>query len=135
MLLHCSRFGLSPTALCLQSSPDISPSGPCIDQTMHPLVEVLYNEPLNITCGLLAGCAQAQVWWVKPDGTTVHEQTLYLEAPHQPGIYTCFAHNDNGNDRYDVILDIRGKYSLLRIAMVSVDCASPPHSSPTPPNE
>ena len=98
------------TVLAVTTRPP--PSGPCIDKTMHPVVEVLYNAPLMIDCTLLEGCAQAEVWWVKPDGTIVHEQTLHQEAPHSPGIYSCFAHNQNGNDRYDVVLDIRGKCSL-----------------------
>ena len=79
---------------------------------MHPVVEVLYNQPLSIDCVLLAGCAEAEVWWVTPDGTIVTESTLELEAPHSPGIYKCFARNENGGDSFEVVLNITGKYSM-----------------------
>ena len=101
-LLHCA------CSLTIRPPPY---SDPCIDKTKHPVVEVLYNEPLSINCTLLEGCALADVWWIKPDDTIVREQTLHQEAPHSPGIYSCFAHNQNGDDRYDVVLDIRGKYT------------------------
>lgn len=82
---------------------------------MHPIVEVLYNETLNIDCMLLAiaGCEQANAWWVKPDGTIVRKQTLHQEPPHSPGIYSCFAHHQNGADRYDAVLDIKGKVLIV----------------------
>ena len=123
MLLHCSLTLATFIELAVTVRLPLH-AGPCIDKSEHPLVEVLYNEAATIDCMLMTGCAAAEVWWVRPNGAVVREQTLHLEAPHTPGIYSCFARNDNGDDRYDVTLDIRGKYFMFIINIMYITAVS-----------